>query len=157
MRGWITNLTFSPAHNNLNGPLPFELSKLTTLVYLQLNNNLLTATIPTQLGELLTSLKNLNLASNMLKGTIPAALFTVPASASETNYTQLNRLRLSMNKLTGSIPTAIRQSQWDKMHLDANLLSGELPMELFEATASGLIDISFNHEVFTEGCGMGMP
>ena len=54
----------------LTGPIPPEIGKLTNLTFLSLATNQLTGSIPQEIGEL-TELIKLNLGTNQLKGSIP--------------------------------------------------------------------------------------
>ena len=93
--GQVTRLNL--ANNHLNGTLPTELGSLTNPTALSLNNNQLSGAIPAALGSL-TTLTLLDLPGNQLSGAIPTALG---------NLTSLTRLDLSNNNLSGAIPTAL--------------------------------------------------
>jgi len=70
---------------------------LTNLIYLYLNNNPLTDSIPSEIGNL-TNLIDLSLSNNQLTGSIPPEIG---------NLTNLYRLYLDNNQLTGEIPERI--------------------------------------------------
>jgi hypothetical protein len=126
--------------NNLNGPLPWELSRLTGLVHLGLQNNHLSGTIPTEL-ILLNSLENLHLAYNFLEGSIQPEWLQSKANA---------RLLLEHNLLTGTIPKGpeeVLDIKVKHLSLANNLLSGSLPRDLFASTFLEHLDISGNTEV----------
>ena len=81
---------------------------LSNLKALYLYNNMLTGSIPAELGNLMTdaddTVRLLYLHNNMLSGDIPAELG---------NLTSLTALRLSGNMLTGCIPAAIADAAVD--------------------------------------------
>ena len=108
--------------NNLKGPIPSELGKLSTLELLFLRWNNLTGEIPPELGNL-TSLRQLRLSSNDLVGAIPPELG---------NLSDLfHDLVLSDNKLTGSIPPELgKLSGLRWLFLKGNDLTGAIPAEL---------------------------
>ena len=108
--------------NELNGEIPWELSKLTELEILDLSwNNDLTGPIPPELGQL-TNLRVLELDINDLNGPIPTEL------AKLTNLTSLD---LANNELTGAIPPELGQlTNLEMLILDGNKLTGPIPPEL---------------------------
>jgi Leucine-rich repeat (LRR) protein len=59
--------------NELEGPIPTEIGRLTNLDVLDAGRNLLTGTIPTEIG-LMANLNTLGLEDNRLNGTIPAVI-----------------------------------------------------------------------------------
>ena len=64
-------------NNQLTGSIPTELGNLSSLEYLSLPNNQLTGSIPTELSNL-SNLLWINLYGNQLTGCIPPALEDVP-------------------------------------------------------------------------------
>ncbi len=107
--------------NNLTGTIPSELGSLTNLQYLDLYENNLTGTIPSELGSL-TNLQNLNLDGNNLSGTIPAELGSL---------TNLQNLNLDGNNLSGTIPRELGSlANLQELILKGNDLSGTIPAEL---------------------------
>ena len=92
---------------------------------LDLANNRLRGTIPTQLGNL-SNLVVLDLYSNRLGGSIPAELG---------NLENLTGLHLSANRLGGSIPAELGNLEnLTGLYLNANQLSGTIPSELGNLT-----------------------
>ena len=77
----------------LDGSIPAELGRLSSLTYLNLRNNNLEGSIPTELGKL-TNLRVLGLNNNQLSGPIPDL----------SGMTKLEQLYLSNNDLTGVVP-----------------------------------------------------
>ena len=119
--GWKTKTKWL-SNKNINqwwGVTTFN-SRVTKLY---LNNNKLTGTMPTELGNL-TRLKELRLERNDLSGTIPAELGEL---------TKLEDLALNENNLNGIIPTELgKLIKLEKLRLDINNLSGTIPAELGE-------------------------
>jgi len=101
--------------NNLDGIIPFELSRLNSLENLSLNGNILHSTIPYQLRNL-DNLVRLNLASNKLNGTIP-----------EVEFKNLQYLNFDNNTLNGTIPQSIfNLDKIESLYLQINMLSGTI-------------------------------
>ncbi len=121
--GWVTRLELH--NNNLIGSIPTELGNLTNLENLSLNNNELSGSIPTELGNL-TNLERLFLYINALSGSIPTELG---------NLTNLENLSLNNNELSGSIPTELGNlTNLENLWLNNNELSGSIPIELGNLT-----------------------
>ena len=83
--------------NQLAGPVPSELGKLTNLQELDLSSNDLRGPIPSELGKL-ANLQQLDLASNELTGSIPPELGELA---------ELQKLDLFSNQLTGPLPSEL--------------------------------------------------
>ena len=111
-------------NNKLTGTIPSELGELGSLTYLFLgNSNFAGTTIPSELGNL-SSLKLLWLPSNKLTGTIPSELGELGS---------LTSLLLHANKLTGTIPSELGElSSLQVLQLQDNDLTGTIPTELGE-------------------------
>jgi Leucine-rich repeat (LRR) protein len=117
--GHVTRLSLP--HNLLSGTIPVELGSLTYLQNLSLPRNQLTGSIPGELGGL-TSLQILDLSTNQLSGSIPAVLG---------NLTGLTQLQLAGNLLTGVIPPELGSlSAMQNLSITRNQLSGPIPPEL---------------------------
>ena len=107
--------------NHLAGSIPPELGSLTGLVRLYADDNDLAGEVPSELGGLL-ALRELRLSSNNLTGSLPAALG---------NLASLTILDLSDNDLSGPIPPQVgSMSRLDWLNVNQNNLSGQLPQEL---------------------------
>ena len=107
--------------NNLVGTIPTELGNLRELDTLYLYENELSGTIPTELGSL-TRMEVLELDHNQLSGTIPTELLN-----SNIPYFQLY---LNNNELSGTIPTELGKLSPFVLDLGHNQLSGTIPTEL---------------------------
>ncbi|CAI9778137.1 unnamed protein product [Fraxinus pennsylvanica] len=105
-------------NNNLTGSIPPEIGKCTNLALLNLAGNGLTGPLPPSLGNL-TNLQVLNLQSNHFVGEIPTQI---------TMLHRLQRLKLSRNSLNGSIPDSVSSLQnLTNLDLQGNYLSGSIP------------------------------
>ncbi|WRX12575.1 Protein kinase domain - like 10, partial [Theobroma cacao] len=114
----LTMLDFS--RNNLTGPIPASIGKLTNLVWFYLYRNDLSGSIPDEIG-LLASLGTLQLQRNNLTGVIPASIG---------NLVRLEELYLFANQLSGSIPLTIKNlTRLEILQLFDNHLSGQLPAQ----------------------------
>ena len=122
--------------NQLSGSIPSELGNLTSLMEeLDLSDNQLTGSIPTGLGNL-TSLEELYLSDNQLTGSIPVELG---------NLTSLTELDLSNNQLNGSIPAALGNlTSLEELYLPNNQLSGGIPAALGNLTSLEELYLSNN-------------
>lgn len=113
--------TISIWTNELSGPIPPGLAKLTKLQYLAMHENQLSGPIPPELGEL-TNLLSLQLSYNHITGTIPSELGSLP---------KLRSLALDHNELAGSIPPELGNlTGLLDLSLDSNQLTGPIPPEL---------------------------
>jgi hypothetical protein len=111
--------------NLLTGTIPIELGNLSNLTILLLGDNSLTGSIPSELGNL-TNLTTFNLASNSLTGTIPKELG---------NLTELTSLVLQHNPLTGTIPKELGNlTKLTVLWLFGHTPTGGIPSELGNLT-----------------------
>lgn len=119
-------------NNQLNGSIPTDLSKLSGLVYLKLSYNQLNGSIPIEVGNLY-NLKVIYLDNNdELSGSIPSELG---------NLNDLRGLDLYGNKFTGQIPTTLGNlTKLTLLDLGTNQLSGNIPKEL--GNLNNLINLS---------------
>ncbi|KAK9663666.1 hypothetical protein RND81_O266400 [Saponaria officinalis] len=92
------------SNNNLQGPIPNEISSLAGLVFLNLSQNNLSGGIPSGIGQL-TSLEFLDLSHNRLSGEIPTSLASI-------SYLEI--LDLSENNLSGRIPSGTQLQGFDE-------------------------------------------
>ena len=131
--GRVVELDLS--ENELNGTIPSELGSLTYLEELNLSQNQLSGTIPLELGSL-NNLTTLSLFDNRLSGGIPSELG---------NLSNLELLALFENNLRGTIPSELAELdnlRW--LMLSGNQLSGSIPSELSKLTDLGWLYLSEN-------------
>ena len=110
----LTNLLLEA--NEITGPIP-DLSALTKLEWLQLNDNKLTGTI--NVNHIPASLVSLSLSSNNLSGPFPDL----------SKFTSLQIIGLHRNNLTGNVSTLTGNnlSTVTSITINNNRLSGEVP------------------------------
>ncbi|MCB2197308.1 MAG: leucine-rich repeat domain-containing protein, partial [Bacteroidetes bacterium] len=123
-------------NNNLSGTIPSELGNLTSLQELWLGYNNLSGPIPPELGNL-TSLTYLVLWYNYnLSGTIPSELG---------NLSSLQFLILDGNQLSGTIPSSLGNlTSLVYLWLDQNQLTGSIPAELGDLTNLNNLHLGYN-------------
>ena len=126
-------------NNQLTGSIPSEIGNLTNLTWLYLSNNQLIGSIPPEMGNL-NNLIYLDLGSNQLTGSIPQEIG---------NLTNLEWLYLSNNQLTEEIPLEIGNLN-NLIYLDLfnNQLTGEIPENICDLninwSSSSYFSISSN-------------
>ncbi|KAI8905430.1 hypothetical protein EDD86DRAFT_193849 [Gorgonomyces haynaldii] len=125
------------------GTIPDGFSKLSGLAYLDLSNNRLTGSIPTDLSSLSILITDLNLSNSGATGPIPQNISllnglivldmsnnnlqgNIPTGLGNLFFLQV--LRLNSNKLNGSIPSELsRLTKLENLQVQDNLLSGNVP------------------------------
>ncbi|CAB9496646.1 leucine rich repeat [Seminavis robusta] len=119
--------------NHLNGPLPWEITRLPLLRILRLNNNMLTGALPPRLfsKKAGVALEALLLGENQFSGTIPVEW--VP-DLLEGNGKLVN-IHLNRNTLTGKIPSELGLLAIKTLSLANNKLTGSIPQEIFNQTS----------------------
>ncbi|WVZ77338.1 hypothetical protein U9M48_025217 [Paspalum notatum var. saurae] len=125
------------SQNSLIGTIPKELFLINTLSnYMYIQNNILTGTLPVELGNL-KNLGTLDFSSNKISGEIPVSL-----GACQT----LQYLNASNNNIEGTIPLSVEQMKGLLViDLSYNNLSGEIPEFLANMRGLSDLNISFNN------------
>jgi hypothetical protein len=118
-------------NNQLTGTIPSELGNLSNLLTLRLHRNQLSGNIPVELGNL-ANLQVILLEFNQLTGTIPTQLG---------NLANLINLDLQGNQLTGIIPAELGNLiSLEALDLRQNQLTGDIPNEIGNlANLEGLV------------------
>ncbi len=115
----VTELNLN--NNQLSGSIPSELGNLSNLTLLHFSGNQLSGNIPSELSNL-SNLTGLVLRNNQLDGSIPPALG---------NLSNLIELSLNDNYLSGNIPPDLGDlSNLLILSLQNNQLSGSIPSAL---------------------------
>ncbi|KAM7271573.1 hypothetical protein ACFE04_030787 [Oxalis oulophora] len=103
----------------LKGDFPRGIRNCTSLTGLDLSNNRLKGSIPSDISKLIPFVTTLDLSYNEFSGTIPVDL---------ANITYLNDLKLDNNRLSGQIPLEFGQLERIKaFSVSNNILSGQVP------------------------------
>ena len=95
--------TINLSNNNITGTIPTDIGNLTGLRNIILNDNQITGEIPSQIG-LLTELSVLMLMNNQMSGNIPVEIANL----------NMSNLSLSFNNFTGSIPNTV--GTWEVLY-----------------------------------------
>ncbi|XP_057416594.1 probable LRR receptor-like serine/threonine-protein kinase At1g74360 [Lotus japonicus] len=123
--------------NNFSGPLPAEISQMSSLKFLMLSHNQFNGSIPPEFGNM-THLQALDLSLNNLSGAIPPSLG---------NLNSLLWLMLADNSLTGGIPPELGNCSsllW--LNLANNRLTGKFPPELSQIGRNAMITFESNRQ-----------
>ncbi|KAK8451170.1 hypothetical protein SEVIR_6G162300v4 [Setaria viridis] len=125
------------SYNRLTGHIPTAIKNCSMVMALNLQGNMLSGTIPPELGEL-TNVTTITLSYNALVG--PMLPWSAP-------LVQLQGLFLSNNYLNGSIPSEIGQilPKIEKLDLSSNALTGTLPESLLCINDLIHLDVSNNN------------
>ncbi|KAK9116809.1 hypothetical protein Sjap_015756 [Stephania japonica] len=147
LKGNLENFNFSSfpdllslnlGDNRLNGSIPSQIGNLTKLTMLDLSFNDLIGSIPQSIGQL-RSLLVLDLSNNLLTGSIPTTIGTM---------LNLSELHLSSNQLVGSLPQSIGQlKSLLFLHISINKLIGPIPATIGNMTKLEKLELSSNQLV----------
>ncbi|KAJ0681694.1 putative protein kinase RLK-Pelle-LRR-XI-1 family [Helianthus annuus] len=121
--------------NKLSGTIPSNLGDLHNLEELNLAQNSLTGPINENLGDCL-KLRSLNLSNNIIEGIIPIGI---------SKLEKLESLDLSHNNLTGGIPPQLGGlTVVQLLNLSHNNLTGSIPLSFTAMLSLTTVDVSFN-------------
>ena len=131
--GFVTELDLD--NNNLAGTLPTQLGDLAHLERLVLHRNSISGRIPPELGNL-SNLTILNLRGNSLEGSIPPELGALA---------MLDTLELFDTGLSGSIPPSLGDlASLQRLSLGWNQLSGPIPAVIGQLDSATYMNLSRN-------------
>ncbi|KAL5558480.1 hypothetical protein UlMin_034691 [Ulmus minor] len=135
----LQNLTYLELDDNkLSGTIPTELGSCQKLALLNLAQNKFTGSLPYQLGNL-RKLEVLKLQLNDLSGEIPVVI---------TQLHSLSLLNFSWNSLSGSIPASVSSLQsLVNLNLQGNKLSGNIPITI--GSMNSLLELQLGENQLT--------
>ncbi|XP_054785099.1 putative leucine-rich repeat receptor-like serine/threonine-protein kinase At2g24130 isoform X2 [Prosopis cineraria] len=121
--------------NQIYGSIPDSVSKLSSLMILNLTSNLLNGTISPEISKL-SNLEQLFLSNNHFKTAIPEALG---------NCLNLGLLDLSHNEFSGGIPESLgKLGRLNSLFLNNNHLTGKVPSTIGQCIGLYRLDLSYN-------------
>ncbi|KAJ7517770.1 hypothetical protein O6H91_21G039900 [Diphasiastrum complanatum] len=122
-------------NNSFFGEIPHEIGNLSYLTLFNFDINNLNGSLPEELGQL-SQMQHLSMSLNAFSGPVPKQLGQL---------SQLQFLNLGSSFLSGSIPPELFNSTFnlEEIHLDQNLLTGEIPESI--ANAYSLTILWFHH------------
>lgn len=134
---------FIRLNNNLiSGTLPRNLGSLRMIQKLELSGNLLEGNLSSDLLSSLSELRHLDLSFNEFTGVIPDVFESVP---------HIEHINLAGNKFEGPIPSSLRiLSHLEYLNLSCNILSGDIP-EDFSGGMTALRHVNLSQNRFTKG------
>ncbi|KAM7521232.1 hypothetical protein LguiB_020194 [Lonicera macranthoides] len=108
--------------DNLTGPLPMEMSSLTSIKYINLSTNTFVGQFPGNIVIDMTELQAFDVYNNNFTGNLPMEFVKL---------NKLKALKLGGNFFTGEIPEAYSQIQTlEVLDLQGNQLTGKIPRSL---------------------------
>ncbi|KAH0986128.1 hypothetical protein GBA52_013305 [Prunus armeniaca] len=147
-------------HNQLEGPLPIW---PTNASFLDLQSNLFSGPIPSNLDQLMPELTHLDVSENHLNGTIPLSICNMKdmgVISLRNNqlfgefpqqwslWSEIWVIDVSHNNLSGNIPSSMGiPSSLEHFKVNNNNLGGEIPFSLQNCT--DLIILNLGHNKFT--------
>jgi len=153
---------------NVQKNLPLEIGSLHSLQTLDMANNKIEGSLPTEIGFLSSSLQYLKLSNNEFTGVIPSELFVMKSlidlalddafsyntsleslsSLDPTNSNSLKILDLQGNRITGLIPTFIGSlASLQVLRLSRNNFDGVIPTEFAALTNLVTLALDYNNNL----------
>ncbi|KAI5332355.1 hypothetical protein L3X38_022484 [Prunus dulcis] len=144
-------------HNQLEGPLPLW---PTNVNFLDLQSNLFSGPIPSNLDQLMPKLSHLDVSENHLNGTIPPSICNMkdmeiislrnnqlfgefPQQWSL--WSSISVIDVSHNNLSGNIPSSMGiPSALQQFKVNNNNFGGEIPFSLQNCTNLGILNLEHN-------------
>ncbi|XP_042514335.1 probable leucine-rich repeat receptor-like serine/threonine-protein kinase At3g14840 [Macadamia integrifolia] len=119
--GSLQLVNISLIGNCLSGPIPKEISNITTLRELTLDYNQLSGDLPPEFGNLV-NIERVLISSNNFTGQLPGTL---------SKLANLRDFRISDNHFSGKIPSFIKNwTKLEKLVIQASGLEGPIPSEI---------------------------
>ncbi|KAI9114281.1 hypothetical protein K1719_014509 [Acacia pycnantha] len=153
---------FDASHNSLSGSFSSLLchvdNNTSTVLNLDLSNNLLSGALPNDCWPNFRELEHLNLGSNKLTGKVPPSIaslkflshldlshnsFFGKISFDLSNWTLMNYLILERNKFSGTLPNTMQQSLYI-IKLRGNQFIGNIPSQLCNLNCLTILDLAEN-------------
>ncbi|KAI9098483.1 hypothetical protein K1719_025108 [Acacia pycnantha] len=139
---WLSNVSSNIVEldlrkNHLQGLIPNELGKMTSLEYLDLSENTLHGGIPETFRDVCT-LKSLTLKYNLLNEELP----TILENLSGCSRNSLQNLDLSWNQITGTLPDLSIFTSLETLILTKNRMNGSIAEDI--RFSSQLVTLSIN-------------
>lgn len=121
--------------NNLAGPIPPTITKLTRLHFLYIQHTNVSGQIPDFLSQIKT-LEIIYLSNNRFTGTLPASISSLP---------NLTGFSFDHNRITGPIPDSYGSfsDKFNVMTISRNRLTGKIPATLVKLNLA-VVDLSWN-------------
>ena len=114
----VSTLKYIDLYNNsISGSLPSNIGYL-NLSYIRMSHNLVTGSLPTSLSNISYYLNYLYIRANLLVGTIPNWLFEMK---------NLSAMDLSYNQLEGTLALSNSYNNLTYLNLEGNILTGSFP------------------------------
>nr|POE68032.1 putative leucine-rich repeat receptor-like protein kinase [Quercus suber] len=153
LRGNLQNLDFSSfpnllhldlRENKLIGTIPTNIGTLSKLQYLDLSVNSLNGSLPLSLANL-TQLVEFGVSRNNITGELDRRLFPDGTSLSKTGFLSLKIFALQYTKLGGRIPEEIGNLKYlVQLFLDGNYFCGPIPPSIGNLSDLATLSLGLN-------------
>lgn len=127
--------TLDLAGNRLNGSIPVEIFRISSLNNLILGQNLLSGSLPGEIGSL-KQIQYLDVSGNRLSGSLNPSIG---------ECSSLQFLVMSRNNISGEIPDSVgKLMSLEVLDLSSNEFSGKIPLKLGNLQYLMKLNLSFN-------------